>query len=149
VTTILDDALREPNAFCWFGAISAPELEVWAHRNCISLPKDLMDFWHITGGGDLFESETILRPNVASRPSEYFTELDDTDTTNDTAHRACGMPEHFFLFQVGAFHSAVDLRTGKYVTLSESQSIESEFASLEDWYLRTLRAEFGARYGLH
>lgn len=149
MATILDDALCNPNAFCWFGAIPAAELEMWMQRSGILLPADLLEFWHTTGGGDVFESETILRPNVPSRPNACFVVGDDTDSTNNAARKSCGLPEHFFVFQVGAFRSAVDLRTTKYVTLSESHSIESEFASLEDWYLRTLRAEFGARYSLH
>lgn len=142
MATILDDALHKPNAFCWFFAIPATELQVWALCSGIPLPADLLEFWHTTGGGDVFESETILRPNVASRPNASFVVGDDTHSTNNTAHKAWGLPEHFLLFQVGAFRSAVDLRTAEYVTLSESHSIESEFASLDDWYRRTLRAEF-------
>ena len=29
---ILDDALRAPHLFCWFGAIPFPELDEWAQR---------------------------------------------------------------------------------------------------------------------
>lgn len=144
---ILEDAARKPDVFCWFGAIPAGEIEAWTERVAVHLPSDLLDFWRFTGGGDAFESETILRPNVTSRPNAAFVVGDDTDSANNS-HRASGMPEYLFLFGVGLFLSAVDLRTARYVTFSPRYSIRAEYASFEDWYLHTLRAEFGQRYGL-
>jgi hypothetical protein len=147
MSVILNDALRRPDVFCWFGAIPAHELRAWTERNGVRLPSDLLEFWRTSGGGDVFESETILRPNVARLPNPGFVSGDDTDSVNDALRRD-GLSAHLLVFQVGAFLSAVDLRSGKYVTLSEGHSVQSEFASFEEWYLRTLRAEFGARYGL-
>jgi hypothetical protein len=97
----------------------------------------------------VFESETILRPNVLSLPAQFFVAGDDTDSKN-AAYRSSGLAAHLYVFQVGAFLSAVDLHSMEYVTLSESEgySITARFASLEDWYVRSLRAEFGGKYGL-
>ncbi len=58
------------------------------------------------------------------------------------------MPSEVFLFEIGAFRSAVVLKTQRYVTLREDYSIGSSFDSFDDWYRNTLRLEFAARYGL-
>jgi hypothetical protein len=34
------------------------------------------------------------------------------------------------------------------VTLTEGYVVKQSFASLDEWYLRTLRAEFSEEYGL-
>jgi hypothetical protein len=149
MSKILEDASRKPQAFCWFGAIPDAEIQDWLNQNHIRLPLDLVELWRRTGGGDVFESETILRPNVPSVPAKFFVTGDDTDSAN-AAHRSSGLAKHLYVFQFGAFLSAVDLRTMEYVTLSEadSYSITSRFASLDDWYQGSLRAEFGSRYAL-
>lgn len=146
---VLEDSKRNPGAFCWFGTIPSDELEAWIKRSGIKLPADLLEFWRVTGGGELFESETILRPDVPSRPNASFIAGDDTVAANE-GHRANGTPDHFLVFQTGAFFSAIDLRTMEFVTLDESKTyaITARFASLEEWYVHTLRAEFASRYGL-
>jgi len=63
--------------------------------------------WQLTGGGDVFESETILRPSVPTPPNEFFIE-DDIESAN-LAHDANGKPSDFFLVQQGTFLSAVRL----------------------------------------
>ena len=147
MTLILDDALRLPHAFCWFGAIPAAELDAWTQRTQIQLPPDLLEFWRITGGGDLFETETILRPSVESAPNQCFVIGDDTESFNEALKKE-GMAPNLFVFQQGCFLSAIDLPTAKYVTLSSTYAPQSEFKSLEEWYLETLRPEFAPRYGL-
>ncbi|MFL6436923.1 MAG: hypothetical protein ACJ71Q_05035 [Terriglobales bacterium] len=144
---LINDAIRAPHAFCWFGAIPPAELDAWIQRSQALLANDLLDFWRMTGGGDLFESETILRPTVESLPNACFVSGDDTDSVNST-QRERGMPKHLFVFQIGVFFSAVDMRYHKYVTLSESYVPQAQFNSLEQWYRGTLRAEFGSTYGL-
>lgn len=146
---VLEDSKRNPDAFCWFGAIPSDELEAWGERSGIALPADLLEFWQVTGGGELFESETILRPDVPSRPNSCFLAGDDTTVANAT-HKAHGMPDHFFAFQTGAFLSAIDLHTMEFVTLDESNAYTTtaRFASFDDWYVHTLRAEFASRHGL-
>ena len=146
---ILDDASRSPEIFCWFGAITVEEIRDWLSRSRVSLPTDLLELWRVTGGGDVFESETILRPNVTSVPARFFAAGDDTDSTN-AAYSTSGLPDYLYVFQIGAFLSAIDTRTMEYITLSEADgfSITSRFSSLDDWYVRSLRAEFGSRYGL-
>ena len=102
--------------------------------------------WQLTGGGDVFESETILRPSVPTPPNEFFIE-DDIESAN-LAHDANGRPSDFYLVHQGTFRSAVRLPDQKFVTLTREYPVQDSFDSLDEWYVRTLRAEFGERYGL-
>jgi hypothetical protein len=50
--------------------------------------------------------------------------------------------------EAGSLLSAVRLSDRKFVKLSEDYGVENSFDSLDEWYVQTLRAEFGERYGL-
>lgn len=143
---LLQDAQRVPAVFFPFGAIPAAELGDWLRKNALALPPDLVELWQLTGGGDIFESETIFRPTVPSVPNACFVE-DDIEGGN-TAHTARGKPSDLYLFQQGVFLSAVRLSDQKFVTLTDNYSVEHSFDSIDEWYVRTLRVEFGERYGL-
>ena len=142
----LQDAQSVPGVFHPFGAIPKAELREWLRHNALVLPSDLIELWEATGGGDIFDSETIFRPTVPSIPNTCFVE-DDIEGRNAT-HAAEGKPSGFYIFQQGVFLSAIRLSDQKFVTLTENYAIENSFGSFDDWYVRTLRAEFGARYGL-
>jgi len=143
---LLEDARHVPPIFHPFGAIPEAELVEWLQQNGIALPNDLLVLWQLTGGGDVFESETILRPTVSSIPNTSFVK-DDIEGCN-ARHSAKGKPPEFFIFQHGCFLSAVRLSDQKFVTLSEDYAVKGSFDSLNDWYVQTLRTEFGERYGL-
>jgi hypothetical protein len=142
---ILQDAERWPKPFQWFGAIPRPEIEDWLRRERLVLPPDLIEFWEITGGGDVFE-ETILRPTVRSVPNSGYVE-DDIESAN-AQHAAAGNPQGLYIFMDGAFLCAVRLHDQEYVTLTRNYVVKNSFPSLDEWYISTLRAEFGERYGL-
>jgi hypothetical protein len=142
---LLQDAERWPKPFQWFGAIPRPEIEDWLRRERLVLPPDLIELWEMTGGGDVFE-ETILRPTVPSVPNSGYVE-DDIESVN-SHHTAAGNPQGLYIFMDGTFLSAVRLRDQEFVTLTRSYVVENSFPSLDDWYIGTLRAEFGERYGL-
>jgi hypothetical protein len=118
---LLQDAQRVPNVFDPFGAIPTAELGEWLRQNGLVLPSDLIELWELTGGGDIFESETVFRPIASLIPNSSFVE-DDIESRN-------------------AAHSAKVTLTNDYVP-------QNSFGSLDDWYIHTLRAEFGERYGL-
>jgi hypothetical protein len=105
-------------------------------------PSDLLTFWQETGGGDVFETETILGP------------LGDPQLGDDIAsvnREMCsrGMPEKFVVYHVGLLISAADTASGDYVELApEDFHVIRRFASLDEWYQATLRAEYGQRYDL-
>lgn len=144
---LLQDAQKVPRIFCPFGAIPAVEVRDWLQRTGLILPSDLIDLWQLTGGGDVFENETIFRPTVPSRPNECFVE-DDIEGRN-AWYAEEGKSEDLYVFQQGAFLSAVRLSDQRFVTLTASgYAVKDSFASLDEWYVRTLRAEFGELYGL-
>jgi hypothetical protein len=143
---LLQDVQRVPRIFCPFGAIPPTELGDWLQHNALALPSDLVELWRLTGGGDIFESETVLRPTVPSVPNTCFVE-DDIEGAN-AAHASKGKSSELYIFQQGDFLSAVRLSDHKFVTLTDGYSVTHSFDSLDEWYVRTLRAEFGERYGL-
>jgi hypothetical protein len=111
------------------------------------LPSDLIELWQQTGGGDVFEGETILRPTVVSTPNSRFVE-DDIEGIN-AAYTEEGKSDDLYVFHRGLFPSAVRLSDQRFVTLTEgSCTVMDSFASFDEWYVLTLRAEYGERYGL-
>jgi hypothetical protein len=147
MSILLDDAVRWPEPFSWFGAIPAIEIEDWLRRNQITIPSDLIELWKATSGGDVFESETILRPTVQTLPNSGFVG-DDIESANrslSTARNSDGL----FIFQRGVFRSAIRLRDQQFVTLDDNFMVTGCYPSLDEWYVYTIRTEFGSRYGLN
>jgi hypothetical protein len=144
IGTLDYDARTRPDLFNWFGRMDSSELESWLAANqwIGPCPEDLKTFWQETGGGDVFESETILGP--LGDP-----QLGDDIAAVNRAMRERGMPERFFVFHAGLLTSAVDTLSGDYVELAPKDfRVLRRFASLDEWYRTTLRAEYGRRYGL-
>ena len=144
---LLQDAQKVSEVFSPFGAIPLTEIQDWSRQNGFVVPPDLIELWQQTGGGDVFESETILRPTVASAPNSCFVE-DDIEGIN-AAYAAEGKSGDLYVFHRGLFSSAVRLSDQRFVTLTVGgYTIKDSFASFDEWYVRTLRAEYGERYGL-
>ena len=136
-----------PRIFDPFGAIPSAEIQDWLRRTGVVLPPDLIELWQQTGGGDVFETETILRPTVASTPNRCFVE-DDIEGINAACAEE-GKSGDLYVFHRGLFPSAVRLSDQRFVTLTEDgYTVKDSFASLDEWYVRTLTAEYGERYGL-
>jgi len=141
---LTEDAQRRPELFRWYGRPEDAKFRAWLESNrwLEQCPPDLLKFWQETGGGDAFETETILGPS-GDMPSG-----DDVVAVN-RAMRSRGMPERFILYHTGLLMSAVDTTQGDYVELDPATfSVRRRFRSLEDWYVLTLRKEYGQRYGL-
>ena len=144
---LLQDARKIPRIFSPFGSIPLTEIQDWLRRTGFVLPADLIELWQQTGGGDVFESETILRPTVASTPDSCFVE-DDIEGRN-AAYAEEGKSGDLYVFHRGLFPSAVRLPDQRFVTLTvDGYTVKDSFASFDEWYVRTLRAEYGERYGL-
>lgn len=144
---LLQDAQKVPGIFFPFGGIPVTELQDWLQRTGLVLPSDLIEFWHITGGGDVFDSETIFRPTVPSAPNSCFVE-DDIERRN-AGHADGGKSDDLYIFQEGVFLSAVRLSDQAFVTLTSSgYVIKDYFRTFDQWYVGTLRAEFREQYGL-
>ena len=92
IPTIYDDARAHPLLFHWFG-ISEPAFEAWLKALPLRVHPGLVEFWRRTGGGDLFESETILGPLVAEE-SDNVLEMNEY-------HWSKGLPRDMLLFHIG------------------------------------------------
>jgi hypothetical protein len=137
-----NDEAQRPDLFHWHGSLDKGVVEEWLSRQHVTLPDDLVELWVRTGGGDLFETETILAPMSQN-------EDERADVVNREL-RNRGLPERYFVFHVGLGGlSAVRLTDGVYLQLDDSDFVETGlYVSLEDWYRRVLRAEYAVRYGL-
>jgi len=139
---ILRDAEEYPSCFFWYGAVSSSDLLSWQNERRLKIPNDLLRLWQETGGGDLFETETIVGPQ---KNGEW---ADDFDSVNDL-HWRKGMPKGFAVFHIGVVLSAFRLRDSRYVILDqESYTVLREYDTLDEWYEKELRAEYESRYGL-
>lgn len=139
---IFDDARQRPELFVWEGSIGRQQLVGLLAEHGWSLPHDLVSFWERTGGGEIFEGEYLLGPcadmSLGDNLFSYNEELRDR-----------GLSDDYVVFHTGMTVSAVRLADGCYLELDVNDFHErSEFASLDDWYRRSIRMEYAERYGL-
>ena len=136
------DAEQQPALFRWHGAEGRIRLGEWSAGFDGKIPEDLLWLWSSFGGGELFETETLLSPFGDSSVG------DDVDSVT-SFHRRKGLPEGWVLFHVGWGMSAFNMKDGRFAWFEPgSYSPSRSFESLDDWYVHTLRAEFAGRYGL-
>jgi hypothetical protein len=138
------DARLRPDLFRWNGRMDPADLRAWLAGNQWSgaCPGDLLGFWQETGGGDVFETETLLGPRGDPQ-------IGDDIAAVNRALRSRGMPARFLVFHTGLLVSAVDTDVGDYVELDPASfHVLRRFASLDEWYRATLRQEYRQRYGL-
>jgi hypothetical protein len=127
--------------FSFSGKIDPKKLDAWLDNRGFVVPSDLKEFWRETGGGDLFESETILGPFTSE-------DLGDDVAGQNQFLWQKGMPREWLAFHTGLWLSAVNMRSGQYAALREpSFQIIQRFGSLADWY-HLVRKEYASRYGL-
>lgn len=139
---LLRDGTAHPTVFRWNGAIPWEKLREWLIAHRLALPYDFIVYLQSTGGGRLFESETLLAPFPLAVPGE------DVLSVN-RSFRSRGLPPDYLVFHLGLCASAIRLGVGRYVTLSAPPFTEAaSFASLHAWYVETLRNRLGPRHGL-
>jgi hypothetical protein len=140
IELILRDADLRPDLFKWRGKLSISELERWEREHSVPLPKDLKQLWSIRGGGDLFESETVLQPFGAA-------EYDLISSVSETFWKR-GLHAESYVFHTGLWDSVFQKSDGTLSSLESTDlSRKSKFQDLDDWY-KALRAEYAERYGL-
>lgn len=138
IEQLMNDSRAFPGLFRWKGPPDHAALEEWVSQFG-ALPSELVDLWVSTGGGDVFESETLLAP--LSRDE------DDLDSVNARL-REQGMDDSFLAVHVGSWTTALDLQGVGFVEIDwAGRATPRRFDGLADWYA-ALRAEFGERYGL-
>lgn len=62
IEQILRESESYPHLFHWNGPLKLAAVEDWERQHAIQAPADLKLLWTVRGGGDMFESETILQP---------------------------------------------------------------------------------------
>lgn len=138
---IIEDSSKRPALFSWRGKVPEQELLDWMSQKNTALPKDLVSLWAYTGGGDFFESETLLFP--FGDPA-----LGDDIGSVNLLHRSHGMPAELVVFHQGFQGlTAIDLNSGQYVVLDLQYRKITSFNSVDDWY-GSVRSEFQERYSL-
>src|SRR5690348_16654373 len=113
IAELMDDIRCRPDLFHFTGALPKRELEAWIAKNRYSIPDDLWELWSGLGGGEMFETETVLSPlgNAALG--------DDVDSVN-SFHRARGLSPQKLIFHVGIGSlSVVELGVGRYASVSD------------------------------
>lgn len=143
IPLVIEDSLRRPELFHWRGPIAREELAHWlTQRGLSALPADLAEVWRQTGGGDLFESETILAP---------FGAHDADDAVEEVNHdlQSGGLEPNLLVFHTGYIISAVDTSSATFVELNPTTLMAKRwFTTFDEWYAATVRAELGPRYGI-
>lgn len=141
IDLITKDSHLHPGLFVWRGAVPLPEIEKWEREQFVSVPDDIKQLWSTKGGGDLFESETILQPSGS----------DDDDHLVLPRSRwfwAKGLDPDSYVFHEGLYVSTFRRSDDLLCAFERSNFSEvGTFRTLNDWYL-SLRAEYGDRYGL-
>lgn len=143
-STIYEDFLARPELFHWYGVVES-EFDAWLTALSMRVHPGLVSFWRRTGGGNVFERETLLGPLVAD-------EADSVLEVNES-HWNRGMPRDLLVFHSGLCLSAssVDVRRHRnrlIVFKPESYEVAHWFGTFNDWYQKTLRSECAERYGL-
>jgi hypothetical protein len=142
--TIHDDALARPDLFDWFG-VAETEFEQWLTVLRLRVHPGLVSFWRRTGGGDCFETETLLGP-LATDEGDNVLEMSEFYWNRGLSH-------DLLLFHSGMCLSAssVDMRRHRnrlVVFKPQTFEVVQWFDTFNAWYLNTLRSEYAQRYGL-
>jgi len=139
---ILVDAQRFPHLFHWNGGIEMSVLREWLKFHHLIVPEDLELLWHRTGGGEVFETDTVLGPFGDEG-------LGDDVLTVNAYHSAKGLEAQYLVFYVraerlGAFAQADRM----YVSLSrEDYEPIARYADLNGWYASEVRAHHSDGHG--
>jgi len=146
---ILKDAAARPELFGWFGPIASHEIDSWLKQSNLRVPDDLRELWAVTGGGDFFESETLLRPTAVQSSEPYFIESTDFIDLVNQFWNSNGMSTDYLPFhRRAALQSAIRLSDQKIVTLDDEWHLIKAFSDLDEWYLVTLRHDYAEVYNL-
>lgn len=138
---ILEDAQRAAALFLWRGPVGRRAIEKWVAQRGWKIPGDLLEFWTMTGGGEIFEGEKFLAPLISPRGEEEIAQVTEWCQSR-------GMPSGHVVFHEGLGFTAVRCDDGTYVSFDGELRTAGEYTSLEQWYSEVLRAEYAERYGL-
>lgn len=140
INLIIKDSDLRRDLFFWRGGISLSQIEKWEREQLISVPDDLKRLWNAKGGGDFFESETILQP--------LGDDEDDLVLPRSRWFWGRGLDSGHYVFHEGLYVSIFRQSDDLLFSLDRTSfNLVATFRTLDDWYL-SLRAEYGDRYGM-
>lgn len=135
------DLAARPLLFVMSGPVPERRLREWLDAQARRIPEDLIEFWRLFGGGDMFECEELYAPGIDLGYASF-----EIDAENGGFWQV-GLPReylvvHYGSSSAGASMTAVDT-TGALVRLHrETYEPLGMFASVEAWYA-DLRAAYG------
>ena len=141
ILKIIQDSITYPYLFNWFYNVSEEKLKKWLGMNKMNIPNDYFEFLCLTGGGDIFESETLLGPFVNENSGDEI-------ISNNNYFYEKGMSKDYLVFHTGMSISVIDLNHFQYNVLDENFFIREHFRSFDSWYMQYIRKEFSDRYNL-
>ena len=115
-TLIYSDIRYRPSIFCQAKSITTKELDDWLQANSCEITPGLRDFWLVMGGGEFFESETILSPHGDKS-------LGDNILARNQLLQKQGLSPNYFVFHVGLGYSAIRLADKKLNCLDSSRPL--------------------------
>src|SRR5579859_5466459 len=127
IDLILHDSAARPDLFSWWGPLPTSQIQLWERENSIHVPTDLKTLWSLKGGGDLFESESILQPFGAA---EY-----DLIYPVTQVYRERGLSPEFRVFQKGVVESVFRISDGALFSLvnTDENFAMIRHADLDQW----------------
>lgn len=141
---LFDDIKARPDLFDLVKGVGAKDTkQLLLEAKLEGLPDDLLTVLDLVGGGEIFETESLLSPYGES-------DLGNNIVSENWMHYEKGMPRDYIVFHSGLGGlSAVDVSRGVYIQIGEDDyAVKSEYDSFETWYCNTLRKEYAERYGL-
>lgn len=140
---LFEDAAKRPDLFNWNGPVGEKAVDRWLAERRLAAPEELRAVWAKTGGGEIFESETILGPFADAALG------DDVDSVNEHL-RAQGLPPEFLVFHAGiGGYTAVNQRDQSLAQIDpKTYQAVSSFPTFDEWYTQVIRAEYAETYGL-
>jgi hypothetical protein len=144
IDLLISDIAAYPKVFSLQGALLAASLP--AEICGMQPPDDLVAFWRRFGGGELFESETILLPTI--RETALLITMKGNDVETLTAFQRTARPNLLgAVFHTG-FRTSTFLTGNVFLVFDESDKLICSFNDLDSWYASVPRKEFAKRYGL-
>lgn len=144
IDLLISDIAAYPQVFFLQGALLNASIP--AEICGMQPPDDLVAFWRRFGGGDLFESETILLPMIEDTALLPTIKGDDVETA--TAFQRAARPNlQGAVFHTGCWTSTF-LTGNVFLVFDESDEVIASFGDLDSWYAAVPRKEFAERYGL-
>jgi hypothetical protein len=144
IDLMIADIAAHPKVFFLRGG--ALDASIPAEICGVRPPDDLVAFWQRFGGGELFESETILLPTI--RATASLNVMDGDDVESVTAFQRAARPNlRGAVFHTGSWTSTF-LTGNIFLVFNESDELIGSFDDLDSWYAALPRKEFAESYGV-